>query len=49
MARTLAGCVTDDEIQAGRVYPKLDRIRSISSRVAEAVVKRALEEVSHSL
>jgi malic enzyme len=39
--------VTEEEIAAGRVYPKLDRIRSISATVAAAVVERAFEEVRH--
>lgn len=43
-ARALARCVTEEEIAAGRVYPKLDRIRSISATVAAAVVERAFEE-----
>lgn len=43
--RALAKCVTEEEIAAGRVYPKLDRIRAISATVAVAVVERAFEEV----
>lgn len=41
--------MTDEEIAAGRVYPKLDRIRTISATVAAAVVERALQEVQPTL
>lgn len=43
-ARALAHCVTEEEMEAGLVYPRLDRIRSISALVAKAVIEKAFEE-----
>lgn len=47
--RALASCVTEEEIAAGRIYPKLDRIRKISTTVATAVIERAFSEVRTAL
>ena len=40
-ASTLAQCVTEEEIAAGSVYPKLTRIREVSLDIAVAVAKTA--------
>ena len=36
-ARTLAGMVNDDDLEQGRIYPSLQRIREVSAHIAEAV------------
>ena len=43
-ARALAGCVTDDLLRLGSVYPSIDQVRTCSHVVAKAVVHRAIEE-----
>lgn len=40
-AETLAGCVTDEDLEAGRVCPSLSRIRSVSLKIAAAVAAEA--------
>ena len=40
-AETLAGCVTDEDLEAGRVCPSLSRIRSVSLKIAVAVAAEA--------
>ncbi|BCD99318.1 malate dehydrogenase (oxaloacetate-decarboxylating)(NADP+) [Marinagarivorans cellulosilyticus] len=40
-ASTLAQCVTEEEVAAGSVYPKLTRIREVSLDIAVAVAKTA--------
>lgn len=40
-ARTLAAQVTADELQQGRVFPALARIREVSAAIAEAVAETA--------
>lgn len=42
-ARALADEVSDDDLRIGRIYPSLDRIRSVSLRIAEAVAKIAFD------
>jgi malate dehydrogenase (oxaloacetate-decarboxylating)(NADP+) len=42
-ARTLAGLVTDADLQQGSLYPALPRIREVSTRIASAVAKVAYE------
>jgi malate dehydrogenase (oxaloacetate-decarboxylating)(NADP+) len=41
----LAGSLDPEERAAGLVYPRLDRIREISSRIALAVVRAAQDAV----
>ena len=36
-AKTLAGCVTDEDMALGRIYPDLNRIREVSTAIAVAV------------
>ncbi|HSM61591.1 MAG TPA: NAD-dependent malic enzyme [Longimicrobiales bacterium] len=36
-ARTLAGMVTDDDLDLGRIYPSMSRIRDVSAHIAEVV------------
>jgi len=36
-ARTLAGMVNEDDLEQGRIYPSLTRIREVSAHIAEAV------------
>ncbi|KAL6077186.1 NAD-dependent malic enzyme [Balamuthia mandrillaris] len=43
-AVALSNCVTEEELAQGRIYPKLDRIRDISARVAATVMEKAFEE-----
>lgn len=40
-ARTLAGMVTEDDLEIGRIYPSLARIREVSVRIACAVAREA--------
>ncbi|HKJ01142.1 MAG TPA: NAD-dependent malic enzyme [Longimicrobiales bacterium] len=42
-ARTLAGMVNDDDLEQGRIYPSLGRIREVSAHIAEAVAGVAFE------
>ena len=42
-ARTLAGLVTNADLQQGSLYPALPRIREVSTRIASAVAKVAYE------
>jgi malate dehydrogenase (oxaloacetate-decarboxylating)(NADP+) len=42
-ARTLASLVTDEDIKKGSVYPDLQRIREVSSKIATAVAEVAFE------
>ncbi len=41
----LAGSLNTDERAAGLIYPRLDRIREISARIALAVVRAAQNAV----
>lgn len=41
---TLADATTEEELKAGRIYPKLDRIRDISFQIAKEVAKQAVKE-----
>ena len=43
-SETLATSLTEEEKQAGQVFPSIHRIREISLRVATAVVRAAHEE-----
>ncbi len=43
-ARTLAAQVTDDDMANGRIYPTLDRIRSVSAAIAAAVAEIAYRD-----
>jgi len=42
-ARTLASLVTDDDIKKGCIYPDLQRIREVSSKIAVAVAEVAFQ------
>jgi malate dehydrogenase (oxaloacetate-decarboxylating)(NADP+) len=42
-ARTLASMVNEDDLEQGRVYPSLTRIREVSARIAEAVAGVAFD------
>ena len=42
-ARTLAGMVNEDDLQQGRIYPSLGRIREVSAHIAEAVASVAFQ------
>jgi malate dehydrogenase (oxaloacetate-decarboxylating)(NADP+) len=42
-ARTLAGMVKEDDLEQGRIYPSLSRIREVSAYIAEAVAGVAFE------
>jgi len=43
-AITLAHYVSESEIQQGQIYPKLDKIRDISAKIATAVIETAYKE-----
>jgi malate dehydrogenase (oxaloacetate-decarboxylating)(NADP+) len=43
-ARTLAGQVSQAELDEGRVYPRLTHIREVSRAVAAAVIRVACEK-----
>lgn len=43
-ARTLADAVTEAELDAGAVYPRLPRIREVSRDIAAAVYRQAADE-----
>jgi len=43
-ATTLAKCVSTEEFNEGRLYPRLNRIRDISKEVATAVIEKAFEQ-----
>jgi malate dehydrogenase (oxaloacetate-decarboxylating)(NADP+) len=40
-AKTLAGCVTEEDLASGCLYPPLSKIREVSAMIAEAVVEEA--------
>ena len=40
-AKTLAGCVTIEDLALGRIYPDLNRIREVSKTIALAVAEVA--------
>ncbi|MFI5357936.1 MAG: malic enzyme-like NAD(P)-binding protein, partial [Opitutales bacterium] len=42
-AQTLAGLVTPADLECGRVYPDLHRIREVSAAIAEAVANVAFQ------
>jgi malic enzyme len=44
-ARTLASCVTEEELERGQIFPSLYFIRSISTFVANSVCQEAVKEV----
>jgi malate dehydrogenase (oxaloacetate-decarboxylating)(NADP+) len=43
-AQALAGCLTDEELAQGRIYPPLPRIREISAIIATAVAETAYQQ-----
>ena len=43
-ARVLAGLVTDEDLDLGRVYPRLSQIREVSARIAAEVAEIAYRE-----
>jgi malic enzyme len=44
-AKALADFVTKEELDAGKIYPRLEKIREISTSIAVAVIERAISEV----
>ena len=45
----LADSLTLDERAGGLIYPRLERIREVSARVAAGVIRAAVEDVSLSI
>jgi len=43
-ARALADCVGESSLESQRLYPRIRRLREVTRRVAEAVVRQAREE-----
>jgi malic enzyme len=43
-ARALAGCVDDEMLKLGSLYPPITSVRAISHRVAHAVAEQAVDE-----
>ncbi|KAJ1679458.1 hypothetical protein EV182_002006 [Spiromyces aspiralis] len=43
-SKALANSVNDDEIKAGDLYPRIERIREVSARVAAAIIHQAVSE-----
>ena len=43
-AEALANFVTDEELDKGKVFPPLNKIRDVSRSVAVAVIKQAMKE-----
>ena len=43
-AETLASCVSEEDIQQGKVFPPLTSIRDVSHRIAVAVVEEAMKD-----
>lgn len=41
----LSESLNEDEVRSGLIYPRLDRIRTISSKIATAVIRQAQKEV----
>ncbi|KDQ26038.1 hypothetical protein PLEOSDRAFT_1078355 [Pleurotus ostreatus PC15] len=41
----LSESLNEDEVRSGLIYPRLDRIRTISSKIAAAVIRQAQKEV----
>ncbi len=48
-SNVLAECVTKEELEANNIYPKVERAREISEKIAIAVIKKAKEEKLTSL
>ena len=44
-AKALADFVTKEELDAGKIYPRLEKIREISTSIAVAVIEKAISEV----
>jgi len=42
-ASTLAACVSQEDLDAGSLYPRMTQLRRITARIAEAVVREARE------
>ena len=43
-AEALANFVTEEELQQGKVFPHISKIREVSHRVAVEVIKQAISE-----
>jgi malate dehydrogenase (oxaloacetate-decarboxylating)(NADP+) len=43
-ARALANEASEDDLKLGRIYPSLDRIRSVSAHIARAVAEVAFDQ-----
>ncbi len=45
-AGTLADCVTESDLAAGRIFPPVNELSAVSARVAEAVIEQARRDGS---
>ncbi|XP_022826327.1 NADP-dependent malic enzyme-like [Spodoptera litura] len=43
-AKTLALCVTEKDLNLGRIYPHLNEVRNISNKIAASIINRAYDE-----
>lgn len=43
-SKALAGCVSEEELALGEVYPEIEKIREVSVVIAAAVIRQVIAE-----